>query len=200
MPPIASPAPSAPPKSPEEEQDPKVPATPAADPDDATDDDPADPAEDPAPPADPPAPPETEPAPANAQILGAFDRGRLMLSSKKSLIATIDRQLGEIAALRARITALEPAAALASTEADRVKTLQAELAAEKAKEKSVSAGVRDELTALGVTKGDAPPVLTDLTGSGPMTKEEALRQYAEAEKIGPAAAREFYLAHKDILL
>jgi hypothetical protein len=207
--PTASTAPSAPATtSPVESLEPvPAPAVPAAEPaeeddadDDADDDDAPDAPETPAPADAPPAETPTEPAaPEAAHTLGAFERGRMMLRSKKGLIADIERLHGDNAALRARVAALEPAAAASQAASDRAKAADAALAAAQADAKTVSTGVRDELAALGVTTAAAPPV--NAAGDpAAMTKEEARRQFAELDAKDPSAARAFYLANKDLIL
>ena len=212
--------------SPEEEQDQQVPATPAAEPvepqdapaeeetpAETEDDEPAEetgtddeeaPADDSAP-AEPPADPA-----ATAPRLSALERGKLMLSSKKSLIARIEEGMALTAAATARAdkaeaaltaakTTASSASATAAAEKARADKAEAALAAAEAEKKTVAAGVRDTLSALGVPAADAPPIL-DQAAAPATSKEEARRHFAELDVKDPAAARAYFNKHKDLLL
>lgn len=111
--------------------------------------------------------PEEAAAPeAAAQKLSAFDRGKLRALGMGNLIARLETSEGQLAAALGEITTLkaENARLTAGRAAQEKAAREALEAATSGREKEVSQGVREKLSALGVPETDAPASTSSAEG------------------------------------
>jgi hypothetical protein len=144
-------------------------------------------------PADPAPPAEPAPAPVPEKP-GLFDRAAAFLKGKTQLVNEAQRLTAETAALQTRIEAKEAEIATLKKEVARAKELDTQLAAEKAAKQTVSAGVKAELTTLGVPEKDAP---TQAAEGSISSREAAQEAYAAAAT--PEEKRAIWTKHRKLL-